>query len=483
MLLLVFLFLCPISKGYSAPLPQQTKFEVIIDTDGAIDDMRAISLLLSRPEVTIKAILLSDGSLPPVESYSRIKALLKAFGADTIPVGSGSALKGVNPEWRKFNLGIDYGQGMVGASSSVPAKDLLTKILFENKERITMICLGTLTNLAQLYIENGGIAARIDRIIWYNEHGEPGQGFNYSADPKSAETIMKSGIKMVFISNLKNGNDIFDVSCMETCRTSKTTLASFLTGVYNQPEVLSLLQEGHFRLYDDLVVLYLLQPELFDMDISKASVWHRYDRGYNTEALRDVLTDIINGNYIKSQNIVFSAFPDHPEQFTYDVRQIMDSAIMLYGAEEWKANVMTDEFHGHLGVFSIVGAKMGTKAKDIFGVGNDQIEVVTFAGQKPPYSCLTDGIQVSTGATMGMGTIHLAADSIAAPMALFTYKGETIRMTLKQEYLEQVDADINEGIVKFGMADDGYWKLVRRNALRYWLEWDRNEIFTIEEIK
>jgi len=26
-----------------------------------------------------------------------------------------------------------------------------------------------------------------------------------------------------------------------------------------------------------------------------------------------------------------------------------------------EANVMTDEFHGHLGVFSIVGAKMGIK--------------------------------------------------------------------------------------------------------------------------
>jgi hypothetical protein len=30
--------------------------------------------------------------------------------------------------------------------------------------------------------------------------------------------------------------------------------------------------------------------------------------------------------------------------------------------------------------------------------------------------------------------------------------------------------------------DDGYWKLVRRNALKYWLDWDRNIIFTIEEI-
>ncbi len=45
------------------------------------------------------------------------------------------------------------------------------------------------------------------------------------------------------------------------------------------------------------------------------------------------------------------------------------------GYDEWKANVMTDEFHGHLGVFSIVGAKMGIKARELFGVGADMLEV------------------------------------------------------------------------------------------------------------
>ena len=29
--------------------------------------------------------------------------------------------------------------------------------------------------------------------------------------------------------------------------------------------------------------------------------------------------------------------------------------------------------------------------------------------------------------------------------------------------------------------DDGYWKLIRHNALKYWLEWDRNKIFDITE--
>ena len=106
--------------------------------------------------------------------------------------------------------------------------------------------------------------------------------------------------------------------------------------------------------------------------------------------------------------------------------------------DEWKANVMTDEFHGHLGVFSIVGAKMGIKARELFGVGPDMLEVMTYAGTKPPYSCLNDGIQVSTGATLGMGTIHLADDSITQPCAVFTYKDRSIRIASKRNTLKKL---------------------------------------------
>ena len=118
---------------------------------------------------------------------------------------------------------------------------------------------------------------------------------------------------------------------------------------------------------------------------------------------------------------MFSAFPDQPEMYTYDVRKILDSAMARYGAEEWKACVMTDEFHGHLGVFSIVGAKMGIKARELFGVGPDILKVTTYAGTKPPYSCLNDGIQVSTGATIGQGLITIAAVEKTRPEAIFTY--------------------------------------------------------------
>jgi pyrimidine-specific ribonucleoside hydrolase len=230
------------------------------------------------------------------------------------------------------------------------------------------------------------------------------------------------------------------------------------------------------------VVLYLTNPELFDINIITEEVNVRYNKDYDVPEVRQAMTDMIKGTYFSERNIVFNRFPIQHEMFNYDIRPIIDSAIARYGYDEWKANVMTDEFHGHLGVFSIVGAKMGIKARELFGVGADMIEVTTYAGTKPPYSCLNDGIQVSTGATLGMGTIHLATHGKTKPSAIFTYKNRSIRISLKKEYLERVDADIKEGIMKFGLMDDGYWKLIRHNALKYWVEWDRNKIFDIEEV-
>jgi hypothetical protein len=69
-----------------------------------------------------------------------------------------------------------------------------------------------------------------------------------------------------------------------------------------------------------------------------------------------------------------------------------------------------------------------------------------------------------------MGTIHLVSDSKAKPSAIFSHNNRSVRITLKKEYLDKVDADINEGIIKFGLMDDGYWKLIRHYALKYWLE-------------
>ncbi len=481
---LIFLFLLiPLAEGgWSQPLPVKLNHTVIIDSDCGIDDMRAISLLLSRPEITIKAITLSDGSLPPEEGAVRTASLLERFHAGSIPVACGGVLKGVNPPWREFNRAIVWGPGPGSQKSASGAVALMSDILAGTDENLILICLGPLTNVAGALRTNASLKAHIERIVWYNDSARPFRGFNYDCDTASARFVFESGVRIDLIANLNKEASLFDSSMYAVCKQSNTLLASALKDVFSQPPVYEKLQQKHFRLCDDLVVLYITNPELFDINIITDELNVRYNRDYDVQGIREAMADMIKGEYYQRRNIVFNRFPVQPEMFNYDIRPLIDSAIARYGYDEWKANVMTDEFHGHLGVFSIVGAKMGIRARELFDVGPDMLEVTSYAGTIPPYSCLNDGIQVSTGATLGMGTIHLAGHGKTKPSAVFSYKNRTVRITLKKEYLDQVDADIKEGIMKFGLLDDGYWKLIRHNALRYWLEWDRNKIFDIEEL-
>ena len=476
------LFISFVTRSWSQPLPARINHTIIIDTDGAIDDMRAISYLLARPEITVKAVLLSDGSLPPDESAEKVAALVYDFNIGSIPIACGQALKGINPPWRQFNREINWGTKPGIPLSGLSATDCLTKLLKEEDEKIILICLGPLTNVAKILKSDPKLLSHLERIIWYNESVKPLKGFNYECDRESAENVIKSGVRIDVISNLGKSDALFDSTLYSVSGQSKTKLATVLFNVHSQKAVHEKLQLKHFRLSDDLVALYLTNPELFSINTITDRLNVRYDKDYDLPGVKEAIGDMIRGIYAPGRNIVFSTFPVQRELFRYDIRPIIDSAIALYGYDEWKANVMTDEFHGHLGVFSIVGAKMGIRAREIFSVGPDMLQVVTYAGSRPPYSCLNDGIQVSTGATVGMGTIHLASDSITRPSAVFTLKNRSVRISLKKEYLDKVDSDINEGILKFGLMDDGYWKLIRHNAIKYWIEWDRNKIFDVEEV-
>jgi pyrimidine-specific ribonucleoside hydrolase len=480
---ILLLFLVFFTTGiWAQPIPVKSTHTVIIDTDCGIDDFRAISLLLSRPEILINAIFLSDGSLPPDEGIVKIRSLLHEFNCESIPVACGEILPGIDPPWRDFNRQVKWGGETSFQATGSTALECLAEELRNTDEKVTLVCLGPLTNIARLIKKDKDLLSNIERVTWYNGSVKPLSGFNYECDRKSVDFVFNSGVRIDLISNLDKEEMLFDSSMYAACQKSRTPLASTLYNVHRQPAVQEKLQENHFRLCDELAVLYITNPELFDINTLLDNVHVRYNQDYNAQGIKEAIYDMINGIYSPRQNIAFNRFPDQREMFNYDIRPIMDSAIALHGSDEWKAQVLTAEFHGHLGVFSIVGVKMGIKACELFGVGPDMLTVKTDAGFKPPYSCLNDGIQVSTGATLGMGTIELSDESIARPSAVFTYKNHSVRITLKKEYLEQIDADINEGIVKFGLLDDGYWKLIRRNALKYWLDWDRDIIFDIEKI-
>ena len=93
------------------------------------------------------------------------------------------------------------------------------------------------------------------------------------------------------------------------------------------------------------------------------------------------------------------------------------------------------EFHGHLGPFLILGIRMGVIARSMLKAQNhEDLTAIMFVNPRPPISCTVDGVQVSSGCTLGKGTIRVSesTDRVAGE---FHAGNRTCTVTVKPEVL------------------------------------------------
>jgi pyrimidine-specific ribonucleoside hydrolase len=179
--------------------------------------------------------------------------------------------------------------------------------------------------------------------------------------------------------------------------------------------------------------------------------------------------------------MTFNQFPTNPNLYSEDMRNMVSKTIERYGIEEWKAGALTHELHGHIGVYAIIGVKMGIVALRTLNVQAGNVSIVSFAGIEPPVSCLNDGLQVSTGATLGHGLIKSEPTDTPQPKAIFTAENKCICMNINKLVSDMITNEIAGAINRWGQTPE-YWQYIRRLAIHHWYELDRNNIFEIENI-
>ena len=104
------------------------------------------------------------------------------------------------------------------------------------------------------------------------------------------------------------------------------------------------------------------------------------------------------------------------------------------------------DFHGHLGPFLVIGIKMGNLAlKKLNSTGYTDLKVEVETGTTPPISCLIDGIQISTGCTLGKGNISVKNRGRAK--ATFIKNKRKLEVELREKILNLIkkeDKDAEE---------------------------------------
>lgn len=182
-----------------------------------------------------------------------------------------------------------------------------------------------------------------------------------------------------------------------------------------------------------------------------------------------------------SPHMVFDHFPTEMDLYQKPVQEIMEQVIIEHGLDEWKSSVLTHEIHGHIGIYSLIGVKMGCLAKELLHAMPGCIQVESWAGNEPPVSCFNDGLQVSTGATLGKGLIKVVNPAATQIKAVFQTDNQKITLKLKSNYQEKIDHILVQQ-EKHHLCDRArsYWKDIEDFSFICWKNWDRKTIFSIE---
>ena len=230
----------------------------------------------------------------------------------------------------------------------------------------------------------------------------------------------------------------------------------------------------------DLLPFYILYPELFEESAG----------GQNFSVLRpkqDAYFDVIATRVLNAveteKGVIITEMPRSGSLLSADVAPLAEQILSKYGYTEYKLVLLTSEMHSHLGIYSIIGAKMGLRILEYLHVGLDEVAIVSNAGSEPPISCLNDGLQIGAGTTLGYGAITISADGEVSPSAMVSYNGRKLLFKVKDEVKREIASDVMALIQKHGLESDVYWSEIRRLAIeKYWKGKSRFEIFEVEEM-
>jgi pyrimidine-specific ribonucleoside hydrolase len=162
---------------------------------------------------------------------------------------------------------------------------------------------------------------------------------------------------------------------------------------------------------------------------------------------------------------------------------IHDGVPSKYGAEEWNAIVLTHEFHQHVGIYTLLGAKMAVRAREVLGAPMRAVKVISETTRRQPFACMVDGLQVGLGSTLGQNLIVVPDTATPAVAARFEFEGHTIRLSLKQEYVVRIEKIIEDARQTHGDLTPEYFHAVEDASYDVWKTFGRAEIFAIEQLR
>lgn len=186
--------------------------KIIIDTDPGIDDSMAIFYALNSPEIELLGLTTIFGNASTEICTTNALRLLEIAGRSDIPVYRG-AEKPISSELRgspDFVHGPD-GQGNSNLSppktsvQNETALEFLHKTIRDNPGEVTLVPIGPLTNIAELFIHDSSIDQDIKEIILMGGNAisegnaTPTAEANIINDPEAADIVFSANCEISMV--------------------------------------------------------------------------------------------------------------------------------------------------------------------------------------------------------------------------------------------------------------------------------------------
>lgn len=262
-------------KSHREAIALPLRKPVIIDCDPGLDD--AIALMIAfvwEDKLDVKAVTCAAGNQTIEKTFRNALRIAKHLNV-TVPVARGADSPLIKPLFIADNAHGESGlEGMditdeTIEPSELRAIDLMSKVLRESKEKITILATAPLTNVALLLKAHPELKEKIDHITLMGGSSlvgnmSPVSEFNIFVDPDAAKIVFDSGVPIVMFSldvTYKAYTTSEDIRRASVLNNKASRMFADLLNFYAAYSK-SMGLTG-VAIHDACTVIYELKPELF----------------------------------------------------------------------------------------------------------------------------------------------------------------------------------------------------------------------------
>jgi inosine-uridine nucleoside N-ribohydrolase len=248
---------------------------LIIDTDPGIDDAVAIWLALASPELDVRGLTAVLGNGPVDRCAENAIRILDAARRAEIPVHVGAA-QPLARNYARKGWGVHGADGLGGIGLAAPSRQpdgrdavaWMAQLLEQAApQSITLAPLGPLTNIAKLLQGHPKAVRGIKEMVIMGGATRPAGGnatphaeYNFWLDPEAADIVCASGVPITLVT-IETARPV----SAAPDRIARIAAAGNTVAGHVAALLRAYVHESKAdALFDPLVVVYLLQPDLFE---------------------------------------------------------------------------------------------------------------------------------------------------------------------------------------------------------------------------